>query len=381
LKSLKGQSALLFLLIASAWCFCNAFAGTKIQVKKTELNQINGQIQQLQKTLAEDQQQQINLQQQLKTSEVAISQLSQQVNQFNVAFNQEQTQLLQLKKSQLEAQKKLAMHRDALSQQLRAAYQLGQSQSFKLLLNHQNPNTLSRHLAYYRYLSAARLGLMSDIKHTLKQLADNLNAINQHQQNLKLLLSQKQSQQNQQLQAQAQRQRLIDALNQSVQSKQQRINVLISNQKALTQLVTQLQAQPQLDLSNQSFQSLRNKLAWPVKGPIAANFGSPLDVGDQRLSGVVIQAPEGTPVHAVSPGKVIFSNWLRGFGLLIIINHGNNYMSLYARNHTLLAKVGDRVNLGDVIATTGSSGGFNKTGLYFEIRQNGTPINPSTWCR
>lgn len=347
--------------------------------KKIELTRINGQIEQLQQNIKQDQQQQFNLQQQLKIAETTISQLSQQIASLNTLLHIEQTKINSLKKEQLTFQKKLSEQRTAIALQLGAAYQLGQSQTLKVILNHKDPNTLSRHLTYYRYLSEARIELISQIRQTLGQLNNNVHEIDEHQQNLKSLLAEKQNQQSQQVQAQQQRQKLISSLSDSVQSKQQQINVLLSNQKALHQLVSKLKIE---DIgSSESFSHLRYKLRWPVKGPITAHFGSQLDVGNQHLNGVIIKAQEGTPVRAIQAGKVVFSNWLRGFGMLVILNHSDNYMSLYARNQSIFVKVGDEVKTGDVIATTGSSGGFNKPGLYFEIRQNGQPINPSYWCR
>ena len=145
-------------------------------------------------------------------------------------------------------------------------------------------------------------------------------------------------------------------------------------------MVTHLRTQTKEPASNRSFNDLRGKLHWPVQGKIAARFGSLLDVGNRRLSGTLIKASPGTAVHAIYNGKVVFANWLRGFGLLVIVNHGNGFMSLYARNQALYAKMGDQVKSGDIIATTGNSGGFSRSGVYFEIRQNGAPKNPKIWC-
>lgn len=340
---------------------------------------INKQIQELQQTLKQDQQQQIDLLQQLKVAEIAISQLSQQISSLNTLLHGEQIQINTLKKEQALAHQKLSEQRSALALQLGAAYQLGQAQTLKIILNHKDPTTLARHLTYYHYLSEARIELISDMRSTLMQLNNNVYAINQHQQNLKNLLEEKQSQQTKELETQQQRQKLISALSVSMQNKQQQINSLLANQKALHQLVNKLQIHT--ENITQPFSSLRLKLKWPVKGRVVTHFGSLLDVGNQRLNGVVIKAEEGTPVRAIHSGKVIFSNWLRGFGMLVILNHDDNFMSLYARNHSISVKVGDTVNTGDVIATTGSSGGFNNAGLYFEIRQNGMPLNPSKWCR
>ena len=128
------------------------------------------------------------------------------------------------------------------------------------------------------------------------------------------------------------------------------------------------------------FPQLRGKLKWPVRGSIIGAYGSSLGVKDRFLSGVIIKSSNNTPVHSIYPGKVIFANWLRGFGLLVIVNHGNGYMSLYARNHALFSKVGDTVTPHDMIATIGNTGGFAGPSLYFEIRHNGIPVDPNLWC-
>jgi septal ring factor EnvC (AmiA/AmiB activator) len=349
--------------------------------KKSELSFLNKQIQALRQILQRDQQQQANLQSQLETTEMNINTISQQVNKLNASLLQEQTQLKQLIAARRDTQIKLNTQKKALDEQIRAAYQLGNLKTYQIILNHQDPNTLSRHLVYYQHITRARLSLVNEMNRNLKLMADNMRAIQIHQQNLKNLLAQKQQQHRAESLTQDHRKNLIYTLNENLKSKQDRMNVLLANQKSLQDLIKKLQTQAKLPNPAQPFSSLQAKLSWPVKGTLAARFGSPLDVPDQYMTGVVISAAEDTPVRAVSSGKVIFSNWLRGFGLLVIIDHGNQYMSLYGRNHMLYAKVGDRVNTGDVIATTGSSGGFDKTGLYFEIRQNGIPKDPSNWCR
>lgn len=359
-----------------------AFATNSFVVKKAELNRVANQIQQLQKNISLEKQEQENVETDLQNTETTIGQLSQQIRSINNAIAQEQSRLAKLKYSQQLSLSKLAKQKNALAHQLQTAYQLDQSQALKVIFNHDNPNTLQRHITYYHYLTEKRLQLIADTQQELTHLKMLMQSITQHQQNLKLLLSNKQLQQNEQQQAQIRRQSLLTTLHHNVQTKQQELNSLMANQQALQAIVTRLKQQIFSNpIAGKSFSQLQGKLPWPVKGRMIANFGSPLDVGDQRLTGVIIQAPQGAPVHAVSAGKVIFANWLRGFGLLIIINHNNNYMSLYGRNHALYVKVGSQVNIGDVIATTGNSGGFDKAGLYFEIRHNGTPINPNAWCR
>lgn len=318
-----------------------------------------------------------DLQLQLKTSEIQLGELGQQMSSINQQLMNEQAALLKLKKAQQPFLSQLTKQNNALARQIRLAYQLGQTQSLKTILNPDNINTINRHLYYYHYLSEARLKLVTEIKQILDVLAHNMEVISQHEQNLTALLQEKQQQRHQQRQIQKQRQQIIVELHQHTQSRQQQLATSAANQKTLHDTLLALQSEHGGN-SKQTFNHLSGKLQWPIKGPILASFGSWMN--NQRLPGVIIKAPEDAPVHAIYSGKVIFANWLRGFGLLVIINHGNGYMSLYARNHTLFAKVGDTVKPRDVIATTGNSGGYTRSRLYFEIRQNGTPINPKIWC-
>lgn len=346
-----------------------------------DLTNVSSQIKQLQKKILLDRQEQEDLEQQLKTTEINIGHLGQQINHLNQLILQEQEKLNQLKNSQQLTQMRLKQQHNELAKQIYAAHQLKEINSLKILFNQENPNTIQRHLNYYRYLTKTRLNIIANNQQSLTKLKNNMQEISEHQQNLKKLAAQKQAQQDQEQKAKNHRQLLLAKLHQRVQTKEQQLSSLVKNQKALQEVIKRLGLQEKNNETNLSFQQLQGKLHWPVKGSIIANYGSALDVGDQQLSGVIIKATLGTPVNAIYSGKVIFANWLRGFGLLLIINHGNNYMSLYGRNNLLYYKVGDQVSTGDTIATIGNSGGFDKSSLYFEIRQNGIPLNPNIWCR
>jgi septal ring factor EnvC (AmiA/AmiB activator) len=129
----------------------------------------------------------------------------------------------------------------------------------------------------------------------------------------------------------------------------------------------------------QPFHSRKGKLRWPARGRLAQRFGAPRS-GGLRWRGVMIEAQEGGEVRAVSQGRIAFSDWMRGFGLLLIIDHGDGYMSLYGHNQTLYKEVGEWVDTGEVVALLGASGGRTESGLYFEMRHKGRPINPVHWC-
>jgi septal ring factor EnvC (AmiA/AmiB activator) len=320
-----------------------------------------------------------DLQQQLKTSEIQLGQLSQQMSTLNQQLSDEQKKLEKLKEEQQPFLAQLAMQQKALMQQTKLIYQLGQIQSLKTLLNPDDINTINRHLYYYHYLGEARLRLVGEIKGILNTIATNMSNISQQEQKLKDLLNAKQQQQQQQQNVRAERQNIIAQLQKNGKDTHPQLAASAANRRTLQNTLSSLKTPPQAPLGKKTFDQLHGRLRWPIQGAIVANYGTWLS--NQRLPGVIIKAPEGTPVHAVYKGKVIFASWLRGFGLLVIINHGNGFMSLYARNHALFAKVGDIVKPRDVIATIGNSGGYTKSSLYFEIRQNGTPINPQSWCR
>lgn len=349
--------------------------------KDIELTKVSSQIKQLQKTILLDKQRQEGLQQELEKIEVTIGALGEQVHSLNQLIEKEEHQLDQLKSKQNFAQARLNQQQIALNQQIRATYQLKEVHPLKIILNQSNPNAIQRYLTYYKYLTQSRVALIQSIQDSLLLLKTNMKEIVKHQANLKKLLTEKQLQQKHEQQAQNQRQELLTNYKESVQSKEQQLAILLSNQQALYDIISKLQTREETQLPVISFNQLQGKLHWPVPGQMIATYGSLLDVGEQHLNGVVIKANQDTPVKAIYAGKVIFANWLRGFGLLIIIHHNNNFMSLYGRNHTLLTHAGAEVHTGEIIATTGNSGGFDKPGLYFEIREHGTPVNPNIWCR
>ena len=181
-----------------------------------------------------------------------------------------------------------------------------------------------------------------------------------------------------------QRHQLVAILNSQLKTKDQVLQNLLRDELHLKRLLNQLDHEikdVQLDLSPpKEFISLRGKLPWPTQGKMTARFGSSRHTGDLKWKGVMIQTDAGDAIHAIAYGRVIFADWLRGFGMLIIVDHGKGYMSLYGHNQQLHKKLGDWVQANEIIATAGSTGGQKTSSLYFEIRHNGVPQNPTKWC-
>lgn len=366
------------LFIASLFLI-QAVGANSVETKKTALSEVNKEIQHLKNTIQQNQQQSTTLQQQLKIAELTISALNEQMTRLNHELIAQQKILNELTLTEQVTHAKLKMQNDALSELLRAAYQLGVHDPLKMIFNEENINASNRYIIYYKTLNEARAKLIMDIEQNLVVLQKTLEASKTHQRILKNAIAQKERQQIDQQHLLATRQQLMAALGLQTENKQRKIALLIANQKILQDTITHL-AQQKTILTGQPFDQLKGRLSWPVNGPFAVSFGSNMN-GNLHSNGVEIKAPMGAPVHAIYSGKVVFADWLRGFGLLVIINHGDQYMSLYARNQAIYIKSGDLIKTGDIIAKTGNSGGYNYSGLYFEIRQQGVPIDPRIWCR
>ncbi len=372
--SRRCKSKNIFLLLISFFLMSNlAFAAPSTDTdKKAELLRVTGKIQKIQSTLNDAQQKQSNYQSQLQTSEMKINLLTQKITALTLQLGSEQATLDTLKKRQQLLILRLTKQQNIVADHLRMSYQLGQMQALKTLLNPDNINTLSRHVYYYQYLNRSHLQKMADIKKMLETYHDTVVAIEQHADAQKKLLQQIQEQRDEQLDAQSSRQQVLVLLNEETLVKQQELTSLTANQKTLEDMLNSMVAEAQLP-STHPFNQLRGKLKWPVDGFHATG-------PDPHQKGLIIPAPEGTPVHAIAAGKIVFANWLRGFGLLIIINHGDGYMSLYARNQALFAQAGQIIKARDVIAALGDSGGYNSPSLYFEIRHQGTLLDSKKWC-
>ena len=284
-----------------------------------------------------------------------------------------------------------------LADQIRVAYAVGQKEKLKLLLNQQDPMVSSRVMVYFNYFNKERLKKITDIEAAVKRL-DQLNE--QKQTETKLLeqdLEKKQSEQIVLNEARKQRSELLVQIGKEFSSSEQQLSQLQESENRLKSVMESLpvteeelavDAEPTTALSSAienpsetktDFSELKGQLPWPIKGKLAHKFGSPRTEG--TWDGVLIDASEGMEIKAVTAGKVVFAEWLRSYGLLIIIDHGQGYMTLYAFNQSLYKKTGDSVVAGDVIASVGQSGGRSEAGLYFGIRNKGVPIDPLEWCR
>lgn len=321
---------------------------------------------------------------QLKKNEVAATEVAEKIDTLQRQISDENQSLTRLEQNKNEQKTKLSTQRRYLAEQIRAVYKTGRNNYLKLILNQEQPNSVGRMLAYYDYDVRARSERIASIKLGIIKIS----ALEQQiQEKTQAMLVIKQDQENKLKQFKAyrnSRHEITSNLQSFINKQGAQLQILQINEQELENLIDQLKAQ---DLVIQNFEdtlpfnSLRGQLNWPVKGQIISRFGS-LRRGEKlRWQGVTISAENGVKVKAISAGKVVFADWFRNMGLLLILDHGDGFMSLYAHNKSLLKKSGDWVLADDLIATVGDTGGQQHPGLYFEIRQSGNPIDPVLWCQ
>ncbi len=341
------------------------------------------QIQALERELRAGEGEKDKLGRQLRDIETEIGQLGRQLRELDRDIGQQATQLAALNEEQAALRTKLGEQSTALGRQLRSAYLLGREHRLKLLFNLEDPSAASRTLGYYNYFNRAREALIDQFADELAEARRISRAINTRQQALEASRDQLAEKQQQQQRALTQRRQLLSGLIDRLDERRGHLTTLNADQAQLTELLEQLRdifadIPETLDQQAPAFASLRGTLRWPTVGELSEPPGRDKPGGLAR-NGAVIKATAGSDVIALAHGRVAFADWLRGFGLLLIIDHGEGYMSLYGFNDALYNDVGDWVSPGDTIAAVGNSGGRLDSGLYFELRVNGKPVDPRRW--
>ncbi|WP_429031349.1 murein hydrolase activator EnvC [Aeromonas veronii] len=431
-------------LLAGALFFCLSFGASKPALAANQqLGTMQSQIKEQQKTIKLSKQELAKLNTQLKADEQAISAAAAKLNQTRQQLKQNQQTLATLQKDKLALEVQAKHQKQLLAKQAESAFQAGNHDYLKLLLNQQDPAKLSRSLDYYDYLNKARIEAIDALRATRDKLAKNQQATKETETRLQTLLAEQQEHHQTLLASQQSRAKVRNQLQQSVQDDEQKLTKLVKAEKALKARLEELRRKreeqerreraererlaklkaeqerqrklaEQRRAEQQRLAAQQNKtvkpaepaeevasnkpergsgissaghysglktngsLRWPVQGPILISYGSPR-TAQLKWKGTLIGASEGTQVKAVAPGQVVYADWLDGFGMLLVIDHGKGYMSLYGHNQSLLRQVGQNVEQGEPVALVGDSGGQDRPGLYFEIRYQGEAINPTKW--
>lgn len=320
----------------------------------------------------------------LREKEVALAAVARDVHALDGKLAEQQARFDQLNADRARLEIALKSQREALAALLRSAYALGHNEELKLLLQQDDVAAIARVLAYHRYFQRAQVGQIDKLRGDLKQLADVQDSIVVATRELTSTRDARNAESGRLDTERSARAQLVAAIDAKLKDQGARIAALGKDETALTQLLEQLRdvfADIPKQLAGEApFASARGKLAWPLKGKVVTAFGA-ADESGRRSSGVLFAAKVGAAVHAIAHGRVVFADWMRGYGLLIIVDHGDGYLSLYGCNETLLKDVGDWVDAGETIATSGASGGQKTPGLYFELRAKGQPVDPRGWLR
>jgi septal ring factor EnvC (AmiA/AmiB activator) len=350
------------------------------QIRK-RLVDVQEQIDRLQDSLEKARGRQGKLEGQLRRLERRIGRTAREIAGLEAEMNGLQQRLAELRADRSDQLEALEQQREALSRQVRAAYIGGRQEQLKLWLNQDDPATLGRLLVYYDYFNRARLERMAAVEALLVDLRQTEREIAAQTKQLGDKRDAKEAQHTALTSSRAERQQVARHLSAEIKRSGKRLESLREDEQRLQELLRSLsQALADLPADYPPFAKLKGRLTWPAAGRIAARFGERRGSTGLKWRGVLLSGPEGTPVQAVSRGRVAFADWMRGFGLLVIIDHGDGYMSLYGHNQSLFKSTGDWVEAGETIASVGNSGGGERAGLYFEIRRKGKPVDPSAWC-
>jgi septal ring factor EnvC (AmiA/AmiB activator) len=358
---------------------------TDLEAKTRQLHEVKSRIESLNRTLRTTENQRDVESRALRETEQKIGRIARRIRATDQSLQRQKRQLAELEAQRADARLKLDSHRSSLERQIRAAYTMGRQEKVKILLNQEDPAVVSRVMVYYDYFNAARISQMEQIEESLRELNQIEHEIAQEEQRLQQLQSKNNHERLHLEAAKHGRKEIIAQLNHQLKDKGLELSGLKDNENQLTSLISDIQ-QALADLpldpaAHDPFRSRKGKLPWPASGDLVANFGSRREVGKLKWDGVMIAAPEGREVRAIHHGRVAFADWLRGFGLLLIIDHGDGFMSLYGHNQSLFKETGEWVEPGEVVAQVGSSGGRTHSGIYFGIRHNGEPQNPKLWCK
>ena len=401
----------------------------KISAAKEDLSDIQTKIQALKKELDNNQEAQKDATDALKDSETAISAANLKLHEINQQKNKNKSQLNSLKKQSLNIHDKLGQQRQQLSNLLRNQYMYGNKSYTQLILQDKNPSEIVRDVQYFSYIAKAHAKVIDDMQGNLVKVK-NLNEKTTNALQEVADLKAKQEAEKKTLVAQnREKSKVVKSLSSQIASQRNQIDKLKRDEKSLSNLVERLakivppvlkhkktkktkqNSSQEIDIADNSdqkpadsgkdstkktviannntlpnndfaginFASLRGKLHLPVRGEVTNRFGASREDTGVSWKGLFIKAGEGSDVKTIADGRVVFADWMRGFGNLIIVDHGSGYMSLYGNNQAVLKHVGEEVDAGDTIASVGNSGGNESNGLYYELRKNSAPFDPLSW--
>ena len=376
-----GKSVLFLFLALAASAVAQDANEDLTKIKELELEEVRGRISELKTSMDRSAAARDRLTTELQEAEVVISK-----KRIRLQELERERDYSTRKKDALDAQlakreAELDEESRELASQVRAAYMSGSQERIKLLLNQRDPATIGRLMAYYGYLNDYRAENIEAVTRHIRELAEIRGQVAAEEARIAELARERYAELTELNAAQEQRRQLLATLKDRMADEGDEIERLAAQEEDLSRLIAELTSilSDYPIRSEEPFSEHRGRLTWPVAGTLLHDFGQPRVSDRLKWNGVVLGAPRGREVRSVYHGRIVFADWLAGMGLLMVVDHGEGYMTLYGYNETLLKNTGDWVAPGDVIATVGDSGGQAVSALYFEIRRGTQAVNPGQW--
>ena len=398
----KKLKSVLLLSILCIFFNYHAYAGEAIADNQDDLEEIQKKIDVLDNEIKKNIKTKEDLSSELKREEKKISKSKKEIYKINRQSKKNQKKLKVLEQELKELNEEITERRANLTDHYYQIYTRGKPGFIQMMIEGDSPHQISREMNYLSYLAVEQNNNILKIKEKYQAIDANkqetsktiekINALKKKQEKKKSLLEKQKKEKD----------KVLKKIASTIKSQKKEKDKLIEDEKKLTSLIEKLiekskiQAQkktkkesiqadskylPDSSLDDVNFKKLKKKLRLPVKGKIIHEYGKKRPDTGIKWKGLFIKANEGDEVYAVAKGKVVFADWLRGFGNLIILDHGDGYMSLYGNNESIIVQQGLIVKGGDVIATVGNSGGNSSNGLYYELRKNSKPFNPLAWTK
>ncbi len=367
-------------------CFMLSLLGTNLvyaadkKATESQLSSLKKSISSLQDSIKNSRQKQSKAETDLIKTEQEIGELGKKIASLDEQLSNLKTDLSGYEEQKMQLEEALDASRDRLIQLLRQQHRLGEQPRLFMLLNQHDPEQLSRMNRYYDHYNAAQVAELKKYETLLTDIRANHVSIDSTQQAMLDNRTSLQGQLDSLSALRDKRKQAIVSFAKEIGSGEAKLSRLKADQAQLVKVLAEIEkslAIAKLTQNDKAFKSLEGKLGWPVGGKIISQFGSSKD--NLSADGILFAGSIGEPVSAVHHGRVVFSDWLRGYGLLIIVDHGDGYMSLYGHNDSLVKETGDWVSQGERISTVGNSGGYSSPGLYFAIRYKGKATNPESW--
>ncbi|MBI5936961.1 MAG: peptidoglycan DD-metalloendopeptidase family protein [Betaproteobacteria bacterium] len=378
-------------------------AAAASDAKQGELKELRNRIDRLKKEIEQAKEDRAEAADGLKQSEQRISDVNRSLRDLDQRQQTLSDELKTIQGDIGQTQHSLDSQQARLAELLRQHQRQGDTDALKLLLNGENPGDAARDLEYYGYISRARADLIRSHRESLQRLDALQQQAKERKSRIEKVKSERLAQRSGLEKEKKSRQQLLGKLSSQIQKQRKEVASLVRDEQRLSRLIERLSRLaaapkpgrkpaeatpgrkttevPDASLAGLDFAKLKGRLALPVAGTIGARFGQAREGGGPSWKGLFIRAAEGHGVRAVATGRVAFADWLRGFGNLLIVDHGDGYLSLYSNNESLYKQAGDPVRAGDVIASVGNTGGQSESGLYFELRHQGKPFDPLSWVK